>query len=112
MFIETNKLNLEVNMPPRDALYLLPERDLLIRLMQRTGTGQRVTVRELAERAEIAVGTVGNLVSGAQNCVTPATAHAVSQAIGVDLPILFIPVGRSAPAPAGGIAPLPEQAAV
>lgn len=99
-------------MPPRDALYLLPERDLLIRLMRRTGTGQRVTVRELAERAEVAVGTVGNLVSGAQTCVTPATAHAVSQAIGVDLPILFIPVGRSVPAVVGDIAPLPAQAAV
>ncbi|MEU2510505.1 hypothetical protein [Streptomyces syringium] len=109
LFIETNTASQEVNMAPRDELYLLPERDLLLRLMRRTGTGQRATVRQLAERADVASGTVGNLVSGAQNCVTHDTARAICRAIGVDLPILFIPIGRAVPVPAVDIAPVPTQ---
>lgn len=97
-------------MGARDALYVLDDRALLIRLMRRTGTGQRVTVRELAERAQVAVGTVGNLISGAQTRVTDTTAYAISRAIGVDLPILFVPEGRSMPNSTGDITPFRVQA--
>ncbi len=38
-------------MTSRDPLYRLLDSDLLRRLMQRTGSGQRITVRELAMRS-------------------------------------------------------------
>ncbi|MEU1309427.1 helix-turn-helix transcriptional regulator [Streptomyces cinnamoneus] len=112
MFNQMNTPFQEVNVAVCDARYLLPERDLLIRLMKRTGSGQRVTIRELAESAGIAAGTVGDLVSGARNRVTYGTAHAISTAIGVDLPILFVPIGRAVQVPSGDITPLPERVAV
>ncbi|MEU5426928.1 hypothetical protein AB0H73_15170 [Streptomyces olivoreticuli] len=111
-FKQMDALFQEVDMAARDDLYLLDDRDLLIRLMRRTGSGQRVTVRQLAKGAAVAVGTVGNLASGAQTCVTYPTARAISQAIGVDLPILFVRVGRAVPVPEGEITPLPTRTAV
>ncbi|WP_367140399.1 MULTISPECIES: hypothetical protein [Streptomyces] len=111
-FKQMNTPSQEVNVAARDDLYLLDDRDLLMRLMQRTGSGQRVTVRELAQRAAVAVGTVGDLASGARSCVTYPTARAISRAIGVDLPILFVQVGRAVPLPEGEITPLPPRVAV
>ncbi|WP_424891863.1 hypothetical protein [Streptomyces sp. XH2] len=112
MFKQMNAPFEEVNMPARDDLYLLDDRDLLIRLMRRTGSGQRVTVRDLAERASVAVGTVGNLTSGAQQWVTYPTARAISNAIGVDLPILFVRSGRAVPASEAEATPLLRRTAV
>ncbi|MFG2225339.1 XRE family transcriptional regulator [Streptomyces sp. NPDC048644] len=94
----------------RTPQYQLLDADLLRRLMQRTGTGQRVTIRELAAHAGCAVGTVGNLLSGKQQCVTSGTAHSVAQAIGVDTLVLFAPTGRATPvsSPAASLTPLRE----
>ncbi|MFD5632405.1 helix-turn-helix domain-containing protein [Streptomyces sp. NPDC127072] len=83
-------------------LQQLLDRDLLLRLMKRTGQGDAVDVRKLARRAGIARGTVGDLVSGARSRVTYDSASAISAAIGVDLEILFASVGRS-------LAFIPEQ---
>lgn len=63
--------------------------------MKRTGLGDEVDVRELAARAGISRGVVGDLVSGARVRVTYASAAAICAALGVDMPILFAPVGRS-----------------
>lgn len=76
-------------------LYKIVRPDLLRTLMERTGTGASVTVRELAEQADIPRSTVGNLLTGAQQAVQEQTAHAIARAIGVDTLILFAPVGRS-----------------
>lgn len=76
-------------------LQQLLDRDLLLRLMKRTGQGDAVDVRKLASRAGLARGTVGDLVSGARSRVTYETAAAVCAAIGVDMDILFATVGRS-----------------
>ncbi|KAA6221764.1 XRE family transcriptional regulator [Streptomyces albofaciens JCM 4342] len=99
-------------MTSRDPLYRLLDSDLLRRLMQRTGSGQRITVRELAMRSGCARGTVGNLLSGVQGCVPGPVAHALSAAIGVDVLVLFAPVGRSVPVPATENAPSAVRAAV
>lgn len=76
-------------------LQQLLDRDLLLRLMKRTGRGDAVDVRTLARRAGVARGTVGDLVSGARVRVTYETAAGICAALGVDLGILFAAVGRS-----------------
>ncbi|MFF8679556.1 helix-turn-helix domain-containing protein [Streptomyces sp. NPDC015237] len=79
--------------PP--PLQQLLDRELLLRLMERTGQGDSVDVRKLARRAGVARGVVGDLVSGARSRVTYESAAAICAAIGVDMPILFATVGRS-----------------
>lgn len=76
-------------------LQQLLDRDLLLRLMKRTGQGDEVDVRKLAARAGTSRGVVGDLVSGARSRVTYESAAAICAALGVDLPILFVTVGRS-----------------
>lgn len=98
-------------MAERDPRYRLLDADLLRTLMKRTGTGQSVTIRELAKQAECATGTVGNLVNGDQECVSARTAHSLCRAIGVDVLVLFAPTGRSVPVPAAEITPEPAGAA-
>lgn len=99
-------------MTVREPSYRLVSRDLLRQLMGRTGTGRNITIRALAARANCASSTIGNLLTGTQECVTSQTAHAISNAIGVDVLILFAPTGRSVPVPAGEIPPQPVQVAV
>lgn len=79
--------------------YQLRNRELLRLLMQHTGSGQKLTVRSLAEMAGCAHGTIGNLLSGAQDFVPLALADRITRTIGVDLLVLFAPTGRSIPAP-------------
>lgn len=76
-------------------LFKLLDRELMARLMQRTGTGAAVTVRELASRASVPHGTIGNLLTGEQESVFLPSACAICAVLGVDLLILFAPVGRS-----------------
>ncbi|MFI6347288.1 hypothetical protein [Streptomyces sp. NPDC050560] len=87
---------------------------LLRTLMQRTGTGGRLTVRTLAEIADVPLGTLGALLSGAQQLLPMAKAHRVAAAVGVDLLVLFVVDERAArraalrvPAPAAEDAPEP-----
>ncbi len=76
-------------------LYKIVSSDLLRVLMQRTGSGARMSVRELAAAAGVPRGTIGNLLTGEQQAVSASSAHAIAAAIGVDVLVLFIPVGRS-----------------
>ncbi|WP_030928394.1 helix-turn-helix domain-containing protein [Streptomyces sp. NRRL B-24720] len=85
-------------------LYKLVSPDLLRTLMLRTGTGAAVSVRELATLADVPRSTIGNLLTGAQQAVQEQTAHAIAEAIGVDVLVLFAPVGRSVP-----LAAVPDQ---
>lgn len=75
--------------------YRLVSRSLLAELMRRTGRGDRVTGRQLAAEAGIAHGTVGMLLTGAQEIVTLSTAQAIARRIGVDLLVLWIPAERA-----------------
>ena len=76
-------------------LFKLLDRDLLGRLMQRTGTGASVSVRELAALAGVPHGTIGNLLTGEQESVIAPTACSIARAIGVDVLVLFAPLGRA-----------------
>jgi transcriptional regulator with XRE-family HTH domain len=76
-------------------LYQLVDRELLARLMKRTGTGASVSVRELATQAGVSRSTIGNLLSGSQEAVFNPAAHQIADAIGVDVLILFTPTGRA-----------------
>ncbi|AZM54134.1 XRE family transcriptional regulator [Streptomyces sp. WAC 01529] len=88
-------------------MYRLVNGTLLRTLMQRTGTGSRLTVRELAAAADVSVGTVGSLLTGEQQSLPEDKAKRVSAAIGVDLLVLWIPcerAGRHAALSAGRLA--------
>lgn len=79
--------------------YTLVNPDLLRTLMRRTGTGERITTRELAASIGIAHGTIGGLLTGAVKVVPESTAVDIAARIGVDLLVLFAPVCRANPAP-------------
>ncbi|MGW0537850.1 helix-turn-helix domain-containing protein [Streptomyces sp. NPDC003032] len=88
-------------------MYRLVSGALLRTLMQRTGTGNRVTVRELAAAADVSVGTVGSLLTGEQQRLPEDKAKRIVSVIGVDLLVLFIPcerAGRHAALNAGRLA--------
>ncbi|MFD9781993.1 hypothetical protein ACFWZS_31365 [[Kitasatospora] papulosa] len=71
------------------------DRDLLARLMKRTGTGAKLTTRDLAKVAELPHGTVGALLSGEQRFLPRDKAQRIATAIGVDLLVLFVPCERA-----------------
>lgn len=89
----------EVDMSPSEPLYRLLNVNLLKLLMERTGTGHSITIRELAEQAGCSSTTIGNLVSGRKECVLVSTAHGIARVIGVDVLVLFAPTGRAVPVP-------------
>lgn len=82
------------NMITPEISYLI-DAPLLRRLMQRTGTGAKVTVRVLAAQTGLANGTVGALLNGTQQTLPEDKARRIARAIGVDLQILFIPNERA-----------------
>lgn len=88
-------------MDASDEMYLLIDPDLLRTLMRRTGTGARITVRELAEAVRVHPSLIGFLLTGRQQTTAQPTAKAIATRLGVDLLVLWSPVGRSTPAPAG-----------
>jgi transcriptional regulator with XRE-family HTH domain len=91
-----DKLSSEVNVsqgPP--TMYAVASSDRLKTLMERTGTGESITSRELAAAAGVAHGTIGALMSGAQQTVPEDKARAIVAALGVDLLVLFIPMERA-----------------
>jgi transcriptional regulator with XRE-family HTH domain len=95
-FSEMNEMFCEVNMresPP--TMYAVASSDRLKVLMERTGTGESITSRELAAAAGVAHGTIGALMSGAQQTVPEDKAKAIVAALGVDLLVLFIPMERA-----------------
>ncbi|MBT2508874.1 helix-turn-helix domain-containing protein [Streptomyces sp. ISL-98] len=75
--------------------YKLVSIQLLELLMRRTGRGDSVSVRQLADRASVPHGTIGNLLTGEQEGVFTDAAERITNALGVDLLVLFIPVQRA-----------------
>ncbi|THA31761.1 XRE family transcriptional regulator [Streptomyces sp. A1277] len=71
------------------------DRELLARLMKRTGTGARLTTRDLAKVAGLSHGTVGALLSGGQRFISRDKAERIVGALGVDLMVLFVPCERA-----------------
>lgn len=86
-----------VDVTTHAPMYRLLDREHLRKLMQRTGTGAPMSIRDLAAASRIPRSTIHALLSGAQASVPADTAHALTQAIGVDVLILFAPIGRSVP---------------
>ncbi|MEV8396199.1 helix-turn-helix domain-containing protein [Streptomyces sp. NPDC057596] len=80
---------------PSPTMYAVVSGDRLKTLMERTGTGEAVTSRELAAAAGVAHGTIGALMSGTQRLVPEDKAKAITAALGVDLLVLFIPMERA-----------------
>lgn len=74
--------------------------DLLIMLMERTGDGTSVSVRDLADAAGCHPSKIGHLRKGERETATEAEALAIARRLGVDLLVLWIPTGRTNPAPA------------
>ena len=105
MFTDPHNKFLEGNMSTGDPpAYVLLDRDLLRRLMKRTGDGRMVTVRALAEAAGCSHATIGHLLTGRQLSVSLAHAVGIAERIGVDLLVLFTPTGRTVPAPRAELA--------
>lgn len=80
---------------PPPTRYAVASSDRLKLLMERTGTGESISSRELATAAGVAHGTIGALMSGAQRCVSEPKAKSIAAALGVDLLVLWIPMERS-----------------
>lgn len=76
-------------------MFKLQDPDLLRRLMRRTGTGGAVSVRVLATDTGVPRSTINALLTGKQQAVPVDKAHAISTRIGVDVLVLFAPVGRA-----------------
>lgn len=85
-----------VDVTPTVLRYKLVSITLLEQLMKRTGRGDAVNIRQLAKRAGVPHGTIGNLLTGEQEGVMPDAAERIAAAIGVDLLVLFIPIQRAA----------------
>ncbi|GAA5032997.1 helix-turn-helix domain-containing protein [Streptomyces siamensis] len=106
-FSKMNVAFSEVNVrEPAPTMYAVHSGDRLKLLMERTGTGEAITSRELAAIAGVAHGTIGALMSGAQQSVPEHKAKSICAALGVDLLVLWVPLERA------GRAFIPVQAAV
>lgn len=93
---QTDALAIEVDVrPTRTPMYRLVSIELTRQLMERTGDGAPVTIRQLAAAAGVPHGTVGNLLTGTQDSVPADAAHAMAHRLGVDLLVVFKPVCRS-----------------
>ncbi|MEU6342149.1 helix-turn-helix transcriptional regulator [Streptomyces sp. NPDC046977] len=88
-------------------MFALVSADLLRTLMERTGTGQPISIRQLADSVGVPHGTIGNLLTGEQKSVPQDVAYSICERIGVDLLILFAPLGRQRSVAAPVIAAVP-----
>ncbi len=87
-------------MRPQQNDYVLVSPDLLVQLMERTGDGRPVSVRELARVASCSHSKIGHLRTGERKTATVAEAMAIAKRLGVDLLVLWRHAGRTVPAPA------------
>lgn len=76
--------------------YQLEDPELLRRLMQRTGDGRAVSIRGLAQAAEVHHSTIGHLLTGEQETASQELAQAIADRIGVDMAVLWVQNGRTA----------------
>lgn len=70
-------------------------RDFLRLLMERTGNGRKITVRQLAQSVGVSHGLIGNLLTGTSNQLTYDQAHRAARRLGVDMAVLWEEAGRS-----------------
>ena len=87
-------------MRPQQNDYVLVSPDLLVQLMERTGDGRPVSVRELARVASCSHSKIGHLRTGERETATHDEALAIARRLGVDLLVLWKPIGRTVGAPA------------
>jgi len=73
--------------------------DLLCQLMERTGNGRSVSVRDLADAAGCHPSKIGHLRTGERETATQDEALAIAKRLGVDLLVLWEHTGRTVPAP-------------
>ncbi|MER7833518.1 helix-turn-helix domain-containing protein [Streptomyces sp. NPDC095602] len=92
-------------MTPDVPLYRLVSADLLRLLMDRTGTGRPVSVRQLAALTGVPRTTIGDLMTGTRSSAPAAAAHAIASVLGVDVLVLWVPEERAAKARAGTAVP-------
>lgn len=87
---------------PEEHMYQLVDRDdcpgpdFLRLLMERTGSGSKISVRQLAAAVGVSHSTIGKLLTGQTRQLPYEHAHRVAQRIGVDMDVLWVAVGRSA----------------
>ncbi|MGW2210161.1 helix-turn-helix domain-containing protein [Streptomyces sp. NPDC001781] len=74
--------------------------DLLVLLMKRTGDGQPVSVRELADAVGCHPSKIDHLRNGRRQSATQAEAEAIARRLGVDLMCLWEHTGRTVAASA------------
>lgn len=86
-------------MPAFDGQMLLVSPDLLVLLMQRTGDGRGITVRDLAAEVGVHPSKIGFLRTGTQSTAPRRVALAIARRLGVDELVLWAPTGRTTPAP-------------
>jgi hypothetical protein len=77
--------------PDQRIPYALRDRDLLRRIMQNPGRGTPYTVRSLAQAADCTSSIIDHLRSGRQKTVPVHQAHAIAEALGVAVLVLFAP---------------------
>ncbi|MFE6634731.1 hypothetical protein RKD37_001704 [Streptomyces ambofaciens] len=87
-------------MRPQQNPMVLVSADLLVRLMERTGDGRSVSVRELARVAGCHPSKIGHLRTGERETAEQDEAAAIAKRLGVDLLVLWQPTGRTVQAPA------------
>lgn len=86
-------------MRPQQNAYVLVSPDLLVQLMERTGDGRPVSVRELARVAGVSHSKIGHLRTGERETADENEAPAIARRLGVDLLVLWKPTGRTVEAP-------------
>ncbi|WP_327403877.1 helix-turn-helix domain-containing protein [Streptomyces sp. NBC_01288] len=70
-------------------------RTFLRLLMERTGDGQKVTVRDLAEAAGVSRSLIGNLLTGKTKQLPYDAALRAAERLGVDGDVLWVQAARS-----------------
>ena len=76
---------------PHPTRFRLRNRELLRTIMKHPGCGTPYTVRALAEAATCSPTIVGHLRSGGRDTASSEHAHAISEALGVGVRVLFVP---------------------
>ena len=86
-------------MRPQQNPMVLVSAGLLCQLMERTGDGREVSVRELADAVGCHPSKIGHLRSGERSTATHDEALAIAKRLGVDLLVLWEHTGRTVPVP-------------
>jgi len=84
---------------PQQNPMVLVSAGLLCQLMERTGDGREVSVRELADAVGCHPSKIGHLRSGERSTATHDEALAIAKRLGVDLLVLWEHTGRTVPVP-------------